>query len=412
MNRKKQPNSQNPTVALKDTNLISMVSLLACSSMVSVVFVSSYVIYLTRNVLTPATTSTIPSKAIQEPGNESNSFLPNFDSKNFVAKVVEQVQPAVVEIGVTRTVQPQALNASSLPIYQWFFGDNPKPQSQEKVARRSGSGFVINPDGHIITNAHVVKNADKVTVSFVDGRTLEGKVLGLDSITDIAVVKIQGTNLPSVKLGSSDGIQPGDWAIAIGNPLGFQRTVSVGIVSGVNRSAKHLNISERHVGIIQTDAAINPGNSGGPLLDAEGKVIGVNTAFIPDAQNLGFAIPINTALKIARELISKGKAEHPYLGIEVKSNNNRNIFGIREQGVTIFHVVPGSSSQKAGLQVKDTIKKINNQPVNTADEVLRLIESSNVGSSLHLQIQRKGRTLQSTVKLDSLPVSLGNNFLE
>ncbi|RUT00667.1 serine protease [Dulcicalothrix desertica PCC 7102] len=406
MNRKKPSNSQNSTVAIKDTNLISMVSLLACASMVSAVFFSSYARYLTRNVLSPATTSTIPAKAIQEPVNKSNSFvLPNFDSKNFVAKVVEQVQPAVVEINVTKTVQTQALNASDLPIYQWFFGENPAPKSQEKVARRSGSGFVINPDGHIITNAHVVNNADRVTVSFVDGRTLEGKVLGLDSITDIAVVKIQGTNLPSVKLGSSDGIQIGEWAIAIGNPLGFQRTVSVGIVSGVNRSAKHLNISERHVGIIQTDAAINPGNSGGPLLDAKGRVIGVNTAFIPDAQNLGFAIPINTALKIARELISKGKAEHPYLGIEVKSNNNRNIFGIREQGVTILHVVPGSSSQKAGLQVKDIIKKINNQPVNTADEVLRLIESSNVGSSLHLQLQRKGRTLQSTVKLDSLPTS-------
>lgn len=406
MNREKQSNSQNSTVAIKDTTLISMVSLLACVSMVSVVFFSSYARYLTRNIPAPATTRTIPPKAIQEPKNKSNSFvLPNFGSKNFIAKVVEQVQPAVVEINVTKTVQPQALNASDLPLYQWFFGENPAPESQEKVARRSGSGFVINPDGHIITNAHVVKNADRVTVSFVDGRTLEGKVLGLDSITDIAVVKIQGTNLPSVKLGSSDQIQLGEWAIAIGNPLGFQRTVSVGIISGVNRSAKHLSISERHIGIIQTDAAINPGNSGGLLLDAEGKVIGVNTAFIPDAQNLGFAIPINTALKIARELISKGKAEHPYLGIEVKSNNNRNIFGIREQGVTIIHVVPGSLSQKAGLQVKDTIKKINNQPVNTADEVLHLIESSSVGSHLHLQLQRKGRTLQSTVKLDSLPTS-------
>ncbi|BAZ09022.1 periplasmic serine proteinase [Calothrix sp. NIES-4071] len=405
MNPPKQSNSQNSTVVVKDINLISKLSLLACFSVVLIGFFSSYARYLSRNIPTPVTTSPIPSKVIQEPENQSNRLLlPNVDSKNFIAKVVEQVQPAVVDINIARTVQAQPLNASELRLYQWFFGEM-APQPQEKVVRSSGSGFVINPDGHIITNAHVVKDADKVTVSFFDGRTFEGKVLGVDFITDIAVVKISATNLPSVKLGSSDTVQPGEWAIAIGNPLGFQRTVSVGIVSGINRSAKQLNISERHVGIIQTDAAINPGNSGGPLLDAKGKVIGVNTAFIPDAQNLGFAIPINTALKIARELISQGKAEHPYLGIEVKTNNNRNIFGMREQGVTIIHVAPGSSSQKAGLQVKDIIKQINNQTVNTPDEVLRLIESSSVGSSLHLQLQRKGRTLQVKVKLDCLPTS-------
>jgi serine protease Do len=398
---RKKSNSQKPPAAIKYITVMSKLSLLACISMVIVGFVNTY----TNKNSSSVTTSPIRSK-ILEPKNYSNRLLlPNVDSKDFVAKVVQQVQPAVVQIDADNTVEIPTLKASVQPRTQFFLTE--VVQSQEQVQHRSGSGFVINSDGYIVTNAHVVKNSNKVMISLLDGRSYEGKVLGIDLITDIAVVKIPVTNLSSVKLGNSDQVLPGDWTIAIGNPLGFQRSVSVGIVSGINRSAKQLNISERHIGIIQTDAALYPGNSGGPLLDAYGRVIGVNTASIREARNLGFAIPIDIALKIAQEIISKGKAEHPYLGVEVKPNNSRNIFGLREQGVIVLSVIPGSSSQKAGLKVGDTITKINNQSVNNADEVLSLVESSNVGSSLQLQLQRQGRSLQVKVKLD--PIS---NFSE
>jgi serine protease Do len=380
--------------------------LLLASIGIGVGILSAYIRDLSRELHPEGVASPISSEIIQESENQNKNFLlPTIDDKKFVAKVVEKVEPAVVEINIARTIKTQVLDASGEPFSQWFFAENTPTQVQEQVVYRLGSGFVFNPNGQILTNAHVVKNASRVTVSFADGRTFEGKVLGTDSITDIAVVQIPASNLPYLELGNSDYVQPGQWAIAIGNPLGFRRTVTVGIISGTNRSAKYLGLSDRHVGIIQTDAAINPGNSGGPLLNAHGEVIGVNSAVIRTAERLGFAIPINTAQKIAQQLITKGKAEHPYLGIEIKPNNNRNIFGIRERGVLIVKVTPDSPADKAGLRVLDTIQEINNQPVNTVDKALRLLEKSNVGSNLHLQVQRKGWTWQVTVRPSPLQIA-------
>jgi S1-C subfamily serine protease len=281
--------------------------------------------------------------------------------------------------------------------------------------RGTGSGFIINSSGQIITNAHVVDGADTVSVKLKDGRTVEGKVLGEDPVTDVAVIKIEANNLPSVALGNSDVLQPGEAVIAIGNPLGLDNTVTAGIVSATERSSSDVGVPDKRVGFIQTDAAINPGNSGGPLLNARGEVIGMNTAIIQGAQGLGFAIPINTVQGIAQQLISNGKVEHPYLGVqmvtltpEIKQELNIESQGqIRiaaDQGILLIRVVSGSPADEVGLQEGDVIQTINNQPVKTTEEVQRLVERSTVGSQLQMTVQRDRTSRQVSVKLQPLPV--------
>ena len=215
-----------------------------------------------------------------------------------------------MRIDATRTVEVPT--AYSNPLIERFFGENLFPPEQ-KVQRGIGSGFIISQDGHILTNAHVVERADKVSVVLRDGRRFAGKVLGADPVTDVAVVDIEGTNLPTVKLANSDNIVVGQWAIAIGNPLGLNNTVTQGIISATGRSGSHIGVNDKRLDFLQTDTAINPGNSGGPLLNAQGEVVGVNTAIIGRAQGLGFAIPINTAQRVANQLITTGRVEHPYI---------------------------------------------------------------------------------------------------
>lgn len=203
---------------------------------------------------------------------------------NFVTAVVEQVSPAVVRIDSTRV---------------------PRNVFRDRVLQGTGSGFIFDANGLILTNAHVVAGADTVSVTLNDGRTLTGQVLGQDESADVAVVSISATNLPTVTLGNSAEVQPGEWAIAIGNPLGLDNTVTVGIISGIDRSSRVVGASSRNMDFIQTDAAINPGNSGGPLLNQAGQVIGINTAIIGRTQGLGFAIPINQAQAIAQQIVTR-----------------------------------------------------------------------------------------------------------
>jgi len=280
----------------------------------------------------------------------------------------------------------------------------------------NGSGFIINSSGQILTNSHVVDGADLVTVTLKDGRTFKGKVLGEDAVTDVAVIQIDANKLPTLALGKSDTLQPGEAVIAIGNPLGLNNTVTSGIISATDRSSSDIGASDKRVDYLQTDAAINPGNSGGPLLNARGEVIGMNTAIIQGAQGLGFAIPINTVQKIAEELITKGRVDHPYLGIqmvtltpEVKEKITTR-FGDRinlaaNQGILLVRIVPNSPAAIAGLRPGDVIKSINNQPVLKVDEVQKLVENSKIGIPLQVQVERNGRTFQVLVKPAPLPVS-------
>ncbi|NJR74941.1 MAG: trypsin-like serine protease [Scytonema sp. CRU_2_7] len=374
---------------------------------VGITFVSGCSINSSRNVQ-PSETNT--AQAVQESAPSNNrSLAPTPEDTNFVVAVVNKVEPAVVQINTARTVKTQVPEIFNDPFYQRFFGQRVPTQPQERVERGVGSGFVINSNGQILTNAHVVNNADTVTVSFSNGRTVEGKVLGQDRLTDIAVVQVPVNNLPTVELAKSEQVQPGQWAIAIGNPLGLQETVTVGVVSATDRSISDISAVDNRVAYIQTDAAINPGNSGGPLLNARGQVIGVNTAIIRGAQGIGFAIPIDTAQRIAQQLITQGKVEHPFIGIQmvaltpevkqrINSLPNTNVRVQADQGILIVRVLPGSPADRAGIRPGDVIQQINNQSVTTANAVQQIIDKSGVGANVQMQLQRNDRTLQVTVQ--------------
>ncbi|WP_416336317.1 trypsin-like peptidase domain-containing protein [Calothrix sp. UHCC 0171] len=240
-----------------------------------------------------ASSQTIPSKGITSdlPIAESPSYRGNRRNldTNFIAIAVERTGPAVVRIDSSRTID-----------------DDTDGNFRRRVARGTGSGFIISSNGLILTNAHVVDGADRVTVTLKDGRRIAGRVLGEDRRMDVAVIRVREQNLPSVSVGNSDSLRPGEWAIAIGSPLGLDNSVTVGIISGTGRSGRALGArGSQSASFIQTDAAINPGNSGGPLLNQRGQVIGMNTAIIQGAQGLGFAIPINEAEQIADRLINR-----------------------------------------------------------------------------------------------------------
>ncbi|BAZ08458.1 peptidase S1 and S6 chymotrypsin/Hap [Calothrix sp. NIES-4071] len=368
------------------------------------------------------TSSTVSptSPTVASPLAQANRPMePIPEDNNFVVGVVEKVQSAVVQINTQRTVKteaPQLPGTFDDPLLRRFFGEAVPTQPLERVVRGLGSGFVINPNGQIMTNAHVVSDADKVTVTFSDGRTFEGKVLGRDNVSDVAVVQIQGNNLPTVEIANSDAIKPGQWAVAIGNPLGLQQTVTVGVISAIERS---LNLSTRPSNYVQTDAAINPGNSGGPLLNARGQVVGVNTAIIQGAQGLGFAIPIDTAQRIAQQLVTEGKVVYPYLGVqtltltpEVKQriNNypNSNTRITADQGTLVVRVVPGSPAARVGIRAGDVIVQINNQPVNDAEQLQQVVEKNGLNNDLRIQVVRNGQNLELTVRPEPLPSPTNN----
>ena len=333
---------------------------------------------------------------------------------NFITDVVTDVGPAVVRIDASRTVSQSIPDVFNDPGFRQFFGGRLPQGGQERTERGLGSGFIISDDGRIITNAHVVDGADTVTVTLKDGRILDGQVLGSDPVTDIAVIKVNERDLPTVALGNSDQLQPGEWSIAIGNPLGLDNTVTVGIVSAVGRSSNQVGVPDKRVEFIQTDTAINPGNSGGPLLNQQGEVIGVNTAIINGAQGLGFAIPINMVERIATELAETGQVEHPFVGIqmitlspavkeEINNDPNSGLTVEEETGVLIARVLTDSPAAKGGLRAGDVITAIDGTSVADADEVQRVVGDGNVGQTLTLEVQRNGDVQRIAVKPENLP---------
>ena len=267
----------------------------------------------------------------------------------------------------------------------------------------SGSGVIIRQDGVILTNAHVVRNATDVDVGLADGRRVAGRVLGRDPTVDVAVVRIQATNLPAAPLADSDRLEVSQMAIAIGNPIGLERTVTTGVVSAVNRSPRGFELG----GLIQTDAAINPGNSGGPLVDSQGRVIGINTVIIQGTTGLGFAIPINLARDIAEQVLTTGRVRRAVLGVfpddlipELAQQYN---LPVRE-GIIVRQVEPGSPAARAGLQVADIITHIEGQRVTTSGDLRRILRSRRPGDTVRLTVVRapdRGRatTLTLTAQL-------------
>ena len=338
-------------------------------------------------------------------------------SANFIADAVDRTGPAVVRINSARTVTNRLPSGFNDPFFREFFGDI-GPRSRQE--RGTGSGFILDANGTIVTNAHVVEGADEVTVTLKDGRELRGEVIGEDSLTDLAVIKVDARDLPTVTLGDSDALRPGEWAIAIGNPLGLDNTVTAGIISATGRTSAQIRVPDKRVQFIQTDAAINPGNSGGPLLNERGEVVGVNTAIIGNAQGLGFAIPINQARQIANQLVTDGRVDHPYLGIqmltltpelkaELDTNQEFDAPLQTDSGVVIAATVPGSPAAQAGLRQGDVIQKMNDQTITDANEVQQIVSKTALGDTIKLTLNRNGQTLTLDVRPGPYPVQPGRS---
>ncbi len=335
---------------------------------------------------------------------------------SFVAAAVKLVGASVVRIDTERTVTRQRSTEPLMedPLFRQFFGGDYYSQiPREERMRGQGSGFIVDQSGVILTNAHVVDKADRVTVTLKDGRVFDGTVKGVDEVTDLAVVKIEGKALPVATLGNSDGIQVGDWAIAVGNPLGLDNTVTLGIVSTLKRSSAQVGIPNKRLDFIQTDAAINPGNSGGPLLNDQGEVIGINTAIRADAMGIGFAIPINKAKEIETRLAKGERITHPYLGVQMttltpelaKQNNTdpNSAFLVPEvKGVVVVRVLPNTPAEKAGVRRGDVVTEIDGHAIATAEQLQQLVENSQIGQMLKLQVQRGNLSKQLLVKTAEL----------
>ncbi len=305
-----------------------------------------------------------------------------------IADVAQAVAPAVVLIEVEKTVPAQKIIAGpNAQMFNMWFN---QPFGITRPNKEMGSGFIIRPEGYILTNAHVVKGQQKILVTLNDGRKFPGSVLGSDSASDIAVVKIEATNLPIARLGTSKTLRPGDFAIAIGSPLGFDHTVTFGIISAIERRVHPIN---DRVNFIQTDAAINPGNSGGPLLNLAGDVVGINTAIVARGQNIGFSIPVDLVKDVADALINHRKIERPYLGIGMQPVDPTVLksIGMPEttRGVFVNRVYPDSPAIAAGMEAGDVIQKIEGKDVDSAEQVQKIVFAHKVNDVLHLLVLRK-----------------------
>ncbi len=322
--------------------------------------------------------------------------------KNSIADVAERVGKAVVNIDTKRTVKVSPLPFGDL--FYEFFGIRQREIAREVEVPAIASGFIVRSDGYVLTNNHVVEGAKEIVVTLADGRKFNGKIMGRDSRNDLAIVKIEAKNLPAVQLGDSDAIRPGDFAIAIGNPYGLQHTVTAGIISGLARS---LDGDPSEAGIyIQTDAAINRGNSGGPLINIDGKVVGINTAIIAQAQGLGFAIPVNVAKSVMDDLISGKKLTYPWIGVQLQDLTSElaEYFELREKyGAVVAYVYPDSPAEKAGLQGGDIILKFGNTEIKNITMLQEEVRKRKAGDKVVIQVWRNKTYMLITVTLGEMP---------
>ncbi len=313
---------------------------------------------------------------------EAADFLDAYSQA--VVRVAETVSPAVVNIGVKKAMNGQNMRRRG------YGGGNPFE------AQGAGSGVIIAPDGYILTNSHVVSGASSIEVTLADGTNYPAQLVGQDADTDLAVVRIGANGLPSAKLGDSDKLRTGQLVIAIGNPLGFQTTVTAGVVSATGRSLRSQN-GRLIENIIQTDAALNPGNSGGPLVDTRGQVVGINTAIIAMAQGICFAVPVNTAKWVTSLIMKEGKVTRGYLGISCQQRPlNQNIirqFNLQTKtGVGILQLSTNSPAANAGLRAGDVILSLDNQPVNSVDQLHKLLSRNVIGKEVPLTALRSSGT--------------------
>jgi serine protease Do len=335
---------------------------------------------------------------------------------NQFVELAKKLEPAVVNIGTEytprsrrRTVPPseqEEEDEEGLDLFRRFFRNNPQDGVPPRPYRRqaTGSGFIVDKNGYVLTNFHVVERADTIRVKMPKDQTeYKAKLVGYDVETDLAVIKVDtGRSLSPVRIGNSDSVQVGDWAVAIGSPFGLEATVTAGIVSATGRDIEGAQQFQR---FIQTDAAINPGNSGGPLLNIQGEVVGINTAIATQSggyQGVGFALPINTAVAVYNSIIKTGKMSRGSIGIQFKPyDKNPEVFkglGLKE-GVIIEKIGPGGPAEKAGLQVEDVIISFNGKPIKDGDDLVSRVSSAPIGSTANLTVDRRGKRMDFTVTI-------------
>jgi len=336
---------------------------------------------------------------IQAPSADAaGRSLPGF------AGIAQAVLPSVVTVTSTEVLRanPRGSPFGGGGPFDFFFGPRGAPQDRKQVA--GGSGFLITPDGEILTNNHVVAGAQKVEIKLHDRRVFTAKILGTDPVTDVALIKIDsGAALPTVPLGDSDALHVGDWVMAVGNPLMFEGTVTVGVISGIARRGLSDNADAASFeNFLQTDAAINPGNSGGPLIDAAGRVVGINSAMIQPAQNIGFAVAINTAKAIIPQLKTNGKVVRGMLGVQITeiSEDIMKAFGLPSMdGAFVESVSPDGPAAKAGVQNGDTIVGVDGRPVKQPKDAIDYVSAGPPGKAVSLTVLRGGKTLHLTATL-------------
>ncbi len=341
---------------------------------------------------------------------------------DLIADVAEKVAPSVVSVNVEKTATLNAPDLSGLPfgdeLMKRFFGmsgggdgspftpfGGAPGQSAQRTITGNGSGVILSQDGYILTNNHVIASVDKVSITLNDGRQFPARLIGRDTYSDVAVLKIDApAHLTAITLGDSDKLRPGEWVIAVGSPLGYDHTVTQGIVSALSRKIPALN---SNVSFIQTDAAINPGNSGGPLVNLRGEVIGINTAVSGRGQNIGFAIPINEVKQIANTLIAGKPLVRPWVGLSMVALNAdlAQHVGLppTTQGVLIAQVMQNSPAYQAGLMQSDVIQQVDGQAVIQPEAVQAVIRSKPLNTTLVLGILRNGHPIQVKVTTQPLP---------
>jgi serine protease Do len=325
---------------------------------------------------------------------------------SLIADVAEKVSPAVVAIESVHYVRTRRFSGFNDPVFDQFFrhfvdGDGDSYRNNVIPQRGSGSGVIIDAQGHVLTNQHVIADADEIMVTLHDGRKVKAVIQGQDAGSDLAVLKLQdGETFPFAPMGDSDVLRVGEWVVAIGNPFGLGKTVTAGVISAVGRELS-IDRDKTFRQLIQTDASINPGNSGGPLVNARGEVIGINTAILPHGQGIGFAIPTSSARRVIGDLLAFGEVKKAFIGISLQEINRQlaEHFGIPEKGVLITEVLEGSPAAKTGLNPGDVILSVDGHVVNKVAQVQEFLGRRRVGETTVLSIARKGKTGDYSVKL-------------
>jgi serine protease Do len=337
------------------------------------------------------------------------------------ADILDKVTPAVVSVSASKVLQGERYDLPPQfkddPFLRRFYGESESPDNKPK-SEGLGSGVIVSKDGYIITNNHVIENVDAVSVRLVDGRVFEAEIVGADSKTDVAVLKIDGKDLPTLALADSEQARVGDIVFAVGNPLRVGQTVTQGIVSATNRTSLSLIEGEGYENFLQTDASINPGNSGGPLVDAQGRILGINTAILSQSGGsigIGFAIPSNMAKNVMISLIQTGEVRRGYLGVSIGDLNSElaEEFGMKStNGAVITQVYPNTPAEDAGLLLYDVITAVNGHEITSRLDLRLQISQMTPGAEINLDLIRDGEKLQLPVVLANLSdaeVAVDNN---